>query len=69
MLIIENMPVSEEKLEQFKQETRKDPTLQKLKNTILNGEPESLRGSLSQIQSFMDIGISMKKSQFVMTYC
>ena len=41
VLIIENMPDSEEKLEQFKQETRKDPTLQKLKNTVLNGWPES----------------------------
>ena len=41
VLIIENMPVSEGKLEQFKQETRNYPTLQKLKNTVLNEWPES----------------------------
>lgn len=35
------MPVSGEKLEQFKEETRKDLTLQKLKTTVLNGCPES----------------------------
>ena len=41
VIIIENLPVSGEKLEQFKEETRKDLTLQKLKTTVLNGYPES----------------------------
>ena len=52
VLIIENMPVSEEKLEQFKQETRKDPTLQKLKNTILNGWPESKSQSDPELHGY-----------------
>ena len=34
------MPVSEEKLEQCKDATRKDLTLQKLKNTVISGWPE-----------------------------
>ena len=52
VLIIENMPVSEEKLEQFKQETRKDPTLQKLKNTVLNGWPESKSQSDPELHGY-----------------
>ena len=41
VLTVENMPVSEEKLEQCKDATRKDLTLQKLKNTVISGWPES----------------------------
>ena len=40
VLTIENMPVSEEKLEQCKDATRKDLTLQKLKTTVISGWPE-----------------------------
>ena len=34
------MPVSGKKLEQCKDATRKDLTLQKLKNTVISGWPE-----------------------------
>ena len=36
VLTIENMPVSEEKVEQCKDATRKDLTLQKLKTTVIS---------------------------------
>ena len=43
VLTIENMPVSEEKLEQCKDATRKDLTLQKLKTTVIvDGQKGSL---------------------------
>ena len=42
VLIIENMPDSEEKLEQFKQETRKDPTLQKLESGSRYGDVKNV---------------------------
>ena len=40
VLTLENLPVSEVKLEQFKDATRKDLTLQKLKTTVISGWPE-----------------------------
>ncbi|KAL9987206.1 hypothetical protein ACROYT_G001477 [Oculina patagonica] len=40
VLTLENMPISEVKLEQFKDATRKDVTLQKLKTTVKSGWPE-----------------------------
>ena len=39
VLTLENLPVSEVKLEQFKDATRKDLTLQKLKTTVISGWP------------------------------
>ena len=39
--ITENLQFSEEKLELFKEETRNDQTLPKLKTTVLNGWPVS----------------------------
>ena len=39
VLTFENMPVSEEKLEQCKDATGKDLTLQKLKTTVISGWP------------------------------
>lgn len=35
-----NLPVSNEKLEEFRKETEKDVTLTKLTETVLNGWPE-----------------------------
>ena len=40
VLTLENLPVSEVKLEQVKDATRKDLTLQKLKTTVISGWPE-----------------------------
>lgn len=40
VLTLENLPVSEVKFEQFKDATRKDLTLQKLKTTVISGWPE-----------------------------
>ena len=40
VLTLENLPVSEVKLEQFKDATRKDLTLQKLKTTVISGWSE-----------------------------
>ena len=40
VLTLENLPVSEVKLEQFKDATRKDLTLQKLKTTVISGCPQ-----------------------------
>ena len=40
VLTIENMPVSEEKVKQCKDATRKDLTLQKLKTKVISGWPE-----------------------------
>ena len=40
VLTLENLPVSEVKLEQFQDATRKDLTLQKLKTTVISGWPE-----------------------------
>ena len=40
VLTIQRLPVSRKKLEKFKEETKKDRTLQKLKDTELNGWPE-----------------------------
>ena len=40
VLTLENLPVSEVKLEQLKDATKKDLTLQKLKTTVISGWPE-----------------------------
>ena len=39
--VIYTLPISEPKLETFKEETAKDPSLQELKCTVENGWPES----------------------------
>ena len=39
--VIHTLPISESKLEIFKEETAKDPSLQELKLTVENGWPES----------------------------
>lgn len=39
--IIQTLPISEAKLEAFKKETAKDPSLQELKRTVEKGRPES----------------------------
>ena len=41
MNIVYTLPISESKLETFKDETAKDPSLQELKTTVEKGWPES----------------------------
>lgn len=51
-MVISNLPVSNEKLEEFKNETKKDTTLRTLTETVLSGWPETKQQAAKEIQAY-----------------
>ena len=50
--VISNLPVSNEKLEEFRKETTNDVTLTKLIETVLNGWPETKSQAAQEIRAY-----------------
>ena len=65
VLAIESMPLSEEKLEQCKDGTRKDLTLQRLKTTVISGWPETKSQVDPELREYWNL---REKFLFVMIY-
>ncbi len=51
-MVISNLPVSNEKLEEYKKETKKDVTMTKLTETVLNGWLERKCQAAKEIQVY-----------------
>lgn len=51
-MVITNLPVSSEKFEEFRKETKKDLTLTKLTQTVLNGWPQTKCQAAREIQKY-----------------
>ena len=51
-MVISNLPVSKEKLEEFRKETTNDVTLTKLIETVLNGWPETMSQAAQEIRVY-----------------
>ena len=51
-MVISNLPVSNEKLEEFRKETTNDVTLTKLIETVLNGWPETKSQAAQEIRAY-----------------
>ena len=58
--VITNVPVSDKKIQEMRQETKRDEQLQKLKKTILEGFPDQKSEVSSSIHEYWNIrnGIS-----------
>jgi len=51
-MVMSNLPVSNEKLDEFKKESKEDVILTKLKETVLNGWPEKKSQTAKEIQGY-----------------